>query len=357
MAKKKKKTTAARKTLIVLCVVLGIILAALVAGTVYAEYLLGKVNYVDSEATTPTLSQEEIDALYQPDEDWEEGEETEPEEVEFFETEPDEAEEAGSEETLPVFKTTSDNIKTFLLIGADDSEENGVSRTDSIILCTFNKTKKTITLTSFMRDIYVDIPGYKKNRINVPYSLGGLSLLHKTLEKNFGVVPDGTVIINFNNFVNLIDYVGGIEIELTSQEAKYIRQQYSGADTVEGVNLLNGWEALFYSRYRRSGGGDLDRTNRQRIVLSTLLHKYKNLSKAELLGVMDDVLPMVTTDMSKEDILGYFLSFFPMLAEAELVSTRIPVDNGYYLAKREGMSVVVADMAKNRKHLQSILTE
>ena len=72
---------------------------------------------------------------------------------------------------------------------------------------------------------------------------------------------------------------------------------------------------------------------------------------------MDDVLPMVTTDMSKEDILGYFLSFFPMLAEAELVSSRIPVDDGYYLAMREGMSVVVVDFAKNRKHLQSILTE
>ena len=68
MAKKKNKSTGTRKTLIVLCVVLGIILAALVAGTVYAEYLLGKVNYIDPNATAPTLSQEEIDALYQPDE-------------------------------------------------------------------------------------------------------------------------------------------------------------------------------------------------------------------------------------------------------------------------------------------------
>lgn len=354
MAKKKKKSTGARKTLIVLCVVFGLILAALVAGTVYAEYLLGKVNYVDSEATIPTLSQEQIDALYQPDEGLED--ETVPEETEpeVFETEP---EEEVIHETLPTFKTSSENIKTFLLIGADDSEPNGISRTDSIILCTFNKTNKTITLTSFMRDIYVDIPGYKKNRINVPYTLGGLPLLKKTLEKNFGVVPDGTVIINFGNFINLIDYVGGIEVELTKKESDYINLQYSGGDTKVGVNLLDGWEALFFSRYRGSGAGDLDRTNRQRIVLSTLLHKYKTLSKAELLAVMDDVLPMVTTDMSKEDILGHFLTFFPMLAEAELVSKRIPVDNGYYLAKREGMSVVVADMAKNRKALQEILYE
>jgi len=159
---------------------------------------------------------------------------------------------------------------------------------------------------------------------------------------------------DFNNFINLIDYVGGIEVELTKKESDYINLQYSGGDTKVGVNLLDGWEALFFSRYRGSGAGDLDRTNRQRIVLSTLLNKYKTLGKAELLGVMDDVLPMVTTDMSKEDILGHFLTFFPMLAEAELVSMRIPLDNAYYLAKREGMSVVVidsADMVKNKKAL------
>lgn len=354
MAKKKKNSRGARATLIALCVVLGLILAVLVAGTVYAEYLLGKVNYVDPEATSPTLSQEQIDALYQPDENLEE---TEPEETEFIETEPLEPEETAPPETVPPIKSSNANIKTFLLIGADDSEPNGISRTDSIILCTFNKNNKTITLTSFMRDIYVTIPGYKKNRINVPYTLGGLPLLKKTLETNFGVVPDGTVIINFDNFIDLIDYVGGIEVELTKKEADYINLQYAGGDTVAGVNLLDGWEALFFSRYRGSGAGDLDRTNRQRIVLSTLLNKYKTLGKAELLGVMDDVLPMVTTDMSKEDILGHFLNFFPMLAEAELVSKRIPIDNAYYLAKREGMSVVVVDMAKNKKALAETLYE
>ena len=184
MAKKKKKSTGARKTLIALCVVFGLILAVLVAGTVYAEYLLGKVNYVDSEATIPTLSQEQIDALYQPDEGLED--ETVPEETEpeVFETEP---EEEVIHETLPTFKTSSENIKTFLLIGADNNKTTGISRTDSIILCTFNKTQKKITLTSFLRDTYVSIPGYKKNRLNVPYTLGGLPLLLKTLEANFGL--------------------------------------------------------------------------------------------------------------------------------------------------------------------------
>lgn len=357
MAKKKNKSTGARKLLISLCVVLGIILAVLVAGTVYAEYLLGKVNYIDPDATTPTLSQEQIDALYQPDETEaveeteapvEEEEETEPVEVTPAETEP--------EFTLPVFQVDPENIKTFLLVGSDDGGYRGSSstpRTDSMILCVFNKTQKKITLLSLSRDLYVKIPGYKDNRINAAYSLGGTALLKKTIEKNYGITVDGSAIIDFGNFQNLIDYVGGVEIELTSKEAKYINEKNMGA----GVHTLYGHQALMYARFRGDGAGEIDRTGRQRYVLSQLLKKYKNLGKAELLGVMDDVLPMVTTDMSKEDILGHFLTFFPMLAEAEIVSTRIPVDGGYYLAMKEGMSVVVARKQETKEAIEAIFAE
>ena len=153
MAKKKKKSTGARKTLIVLCVVLGIILAALVAGTVYAEFLLGKVNYIDADAVAPTLSQEQIDELYRPDET-EAVEETEAVGGENEATEPVEVapEETEPEFTLPVIQVNSDNIKTFLLIGADvgggNRSANRIPRTDSIMLCVFNKNQKQITLLS-----------------------------------------------------------------------------------------------------------------------------------------------------------------------------------------------------------------
>ena len=360
MAKKKNKSTGARKLLISLCVVLGIILTVLVAGTVYAEYLLGKVNYIDPDATTPTLSQEQIDALYQPDETEaveeteapvEEEEETEPVEVTPAETEP--------EFTLPVFQVDPENIKTFLLVGSDDGGYRGSSstpRTDSMILCVFNKTQKKITLLSLSRDLYVKIPGYKDNRINAAYSLGGTALLKKTIEKNYGITVDGSAIINFGNFSDLIDYVGGVEVELNSKEVNYINKNSEHKMKV-GLNTLYGHQALMYARFRGDGAGEIDRTGRQRKVLSQLVNKYKNLGKAELLGVMDDVLPMVTTDMSKEDILGHFLTFFPMLAEAEIVSTRIPVDGGYYLAMKEGMSVVVARKQETKEAIEAIFAE
>jgi len=361
MAKKKKKASGTRKTLILLCVVLGIILAALVAGTVYAEFLLGKVNYIDPDAAAPTLSQEQIDELYRPDEteaaeeaeaSGEENEATEPAEVAPEETEP--------EFTLPVIKVNSDNIKTFLLIGSDvgggNRGANRVPRTDSIMLCIFNKNQKQITLLSLSRDLYVKIPGYKDNRINTAYSLGGVDLMKKTIEKNYGIVVDGSVIVNFDQFYELVDYVGGVEIELTSKEAQYLNTE-GGGGVKEGLNTLYGYNALQYVRFRGSGAGEIDRTGRQRTVLSKMVNKYKNLGKAELLGVMDDVLPMITTDMSKEDILGHFLNFFPMLAEAEIVSTRIPIDGGYYLTMKEGMSVIVARKEQTKEVIDSIFVE
>ena len=358
MAKKKKKSTGVRKTLIALCVVLGIVLAVLVAGTIYAEFLLGKVNYIDPNATAPTLSQEEIDALYRPDETeavieeeteavGEEAEETEPVEVVPEETEP--------EFTLPTIKVNPDNVKTFLLVGSDDGgyrAESSTPRTDSMILCVFNKSQKTITLLSLSRDLYVKIPGYKDNRLNVAFSLGGVSLLKATIEKNYGITVDGSAVINLGNFEDLIEYVGGIEVELTKKEADYINSGYGGVKV--GLNKLDGVQALLYARFRGSGAGEIDRTGRQRFVLSQLMNKYKNLSKAELLGVLDDLLPLITTDMSKEDILGHFLNFFPMLAEAELVSTRIPVDGGYYLTMKDGMSVIVARKQQTKEVIESV---
>lgn len=364
MAKKKNKSTGVRKTLIILCVVLGIILAALIAGTIYAEFLLGKVNYIDPDATAPTLSQEQIDELYKPDEtEAVEPDATEAEanaDEETAETEPVEMvpEETEPEFTLPVLQVNSDNIKTFLLVGSDDGgyrSKSSTPRTDSMILCIFNKTQKQITLLSLSRDLYVKIPGYKDNRINTAFSLGGTELLKKTIEKNYGIVVDGSAIIDLGNFEDLIDYVGGVEVELTKKEADYINSGYGPVKV--GMNTLNGINALLYSRYRGSGAGEIDRTGRQRFVLSQMIDKYKNLSKGELLGVLDDVLPLVTTDMSKGDILGHFLNFFPMLAEAEIVSTRIPIDGGYYLTMKDGMSVIVARKQETKEVIDSIFTE
>ena len=344
MAKKKNNRTALRSTLIALSIVLGIILAALIAGTVYADYLLGKVNYVDKEATAPTYSQEEVEQLLQ---------EEEVADPEF--TGPNLSEEEVVLETAPTMEETSDNVVTILLLGAD-RRKNELARTDTIILCTLNKSQNTITLTSMQRDTYVRIPGYASNRINAPYVLGGASLLEETLEYNFGIEVDGYVEVDFSHFAKLIDLLGGIELEVTSGIANFIYKE-SGSRVETGMQLLNGEQALHYSRYRGTAAGDFDRTNRQRVVLSTLLNEYKSKSMTELLGLLDDILPMVTTDLTQDEILGYFMDFFPMLANAEIVSKRIPADGAYYLAMIDGMSVVVPNIPMCAEELHNILSE
>ena len=349
MAKKKKsKGSSLRNTLIVLSVVLGVILAALVALTVYAEFLLGKVNYVDPDATQPTLSQAEIEALYN---------ETEPvaEDQEEF-AGPELNEEDVILETAPPMEVETENIVNILLVGVD-RRKNEPTRSDTMILCTFNKTQGTITLTSFMRDMYLKIPGYKSNRINVSYVLGGMNLLNETISYNFGVEADGIVEIDFNQFQKLIDLLGGIELELTKREADYVNYECHGK-LKSGVQLLTGEEALSFARCRKVGGdGDFGRTNRQRIVLTKLLNEYKNKSLTELIGLMDDILPMVTTNMTKDEILGYVKDLFPMLATAELVSSRIPADGAYYGAKINGMSVLVPDIPENAEILRKTMEE
>ena len=335
MAKKKKK--ALRRTLTWASILLGIVLVALVGATVYAEYLLDKVNYVDPEATLPTLSQEQLEVVEK---------ETEAEDLEF--TGPELKEEDVVLETVPAMEVDSEKVVNILLIGVD-RRKNEVARSDSMILCTFNKHSNTITLSSMMRDMYVRIPGYKSNRINVAYTLGGMKLLNKTINENFGVAADGIVEIDFANFEKLIDLLGGIELDLSSKEASYINRE-TGSKLTTGVQTLTGEQALWYSRYRKDGG-DFKRTNRQRIVLSVLLNRYKQLSMAELVGMMDDILPMVTTNMTKDEIFDHMTNFFPMLAGAQIVTQQIPAEGTYNQAKINDMAVLVPNISKNAKLL------
>lgn len=344
MAKKKKQNAGLRRTLIVLSVVLGVILAVLIAGTVYADYLLGKVNYLDKDDTAPTLSQEEMEALLN---------ETEPEDPDF--TGPELNDEDVLLETAPTMEETSENVVTILLIGADSTDGKN-ARSDSIILCTLNKTQNTISLTSLLRDTYVRIPGHSSNRINASFAWGGVSLLEDTIEENFGVRADGVVMIDFSHFEKLIDLLGGIELDLSYAEANFVNFK-AKCSLGTGVQTLNGKQALWYSRFRGTAAGDLARTNRQRVVLTTLLNEYKSKSLTELLSLLDDILPMVTTTMTQKEILGYVKDFFPMLATAEIQSYRIPVEGAYDNARINGMAVFVPNISKNAEELHKILSE
>jgi LCP family protein required for cell wall assembly len=258
--------------------------------------------------------------------------------------------------TGPQLQTGGGEIVNILLVGQDADDGTG-TRSDSMILCTFNKKENTITLTSFLRDLYVKIPGYHDNRINAAYAFGGMQLLKETLYENFDVEVDGSVLVDFDHFERIIDLLGGVTLELTNAEARYIKKYVPGSAVSAGSNLLSGTEALVYARDRNDVDGDFSRTNRQRKLLGALLKEYKGKRLMDMLRILNELRSMVTTDISKSDLTAFAVALVPMLEQAQITTQSIPVADGFYHAKIDGKAVLVPDMEKNRQILAELLTE
>ena len=333
----------------------GCCLPVLIAATVLVLGLLGIAAYgynnflnqiprVDEE-NEPTLSEEEILAIEQETDPVEEI----PEDATILEVE---------DVTLPAHEVTlleeEDHIINILLIGQDRRPGEGRQRSDSMILCTIDTQKKTLVMTSFLRDLYVDIPNwngrsYLDNRLNVCYALGGMGMLDAALKQNFGIQVDHNIEVDFSGFKNIIELFGGVSIKLTKAEADYI-----GGGLTEGVNFLTPEQALTYSRIRYLDS-DFGRTNRQRNVLNAMLNSVKNLSYDQLTNLVNNILPMITTDMSNADITGYMMEILPILSQLQVTTQYVPASGTYSSVYIRGMAVLVPDIPANVAILKETL--
>lgn len=335
-----------RVWLTVACVFLVIILLVLIAGAFAMAYLdkMWSMTVHPDEVSRATLSSSEIAELETMTEPEDVGG-TEPtmlpEEVTWA-TEP--AETIGGEDV--------DHIINILLIGQDRRPGEGRQRSDAMILCTVNTDAKTLTMTSFLRDMYIPIPGYRDNRINASYQFGGMPLLNECLELNFGIHVDGNVEVDFGEFIQIIDLLGGVKVSLTGPEVGYMTMH--GHEVYNGVNNLTGEEALTYARIRKLDS-DFQRTNRQRTVLLALLEKVKAMSFEQQYDLLLQILPLITTDIETKDILNYALTFLPILDELKVTTQHIPAQGTYTSARIRGMSVLVPDLEKNRQILVETL--
>ena len=326
--KKTKKLHGWKKVLlIVLLTILVLVAAAVIAGVVYWNSLLNMMG--DADETLPSVPQQELQKTTAP------------------------ASEATIEETAAPTVTTSpedtwpevvsnENITNIMLVGQNYREGEETKLSDTMILCSINRKTKTLTMMSIFRDLYVDFPPYKslgwgRNRINVCYHLGsletgtsqgGMEMLAQAVEYNFGIKIDHTVEIDFTAFKEIINALGGIEIELSEDEANYLNSDGKTNGTFEaGVNLLDGKSALAYARMRHSNGGDSDvkRTARQRNLISTILEECRGMGLLDLHKMATTVLPLITTDMTNSEITNYIFEFLPMLKDLEIVSMTLPV--------------------------------
>ena len=377
MEKKEKSPKGKRIALGIVCALLALVVIAMVGGTVLADTLLSGVNYVE-KGQDATLSPEEALALLASEKAEQDATEDEEEPTEASTeaateetteaTEETTEEPTEDEETLgtdnPDAVGDEDYITNVLLVG-QDSRTGRRERSDTMILVTINSEKDTIVLTSFMRDMYVMIPGYFKEKINAAYMLGGMDLLNATLYENFGVVVDHNVEVSFKQFTKIIDYLGGIDLELTQKEADFVNKAMGkgAAQLVEGMNHLNGHRALAYARYRKDATGDFGRTERQRKTINAVIEKYKDSDLTTMIGMVNKLMGMITTNMTKTEILGYAVKYFPMLASAEIVSQRVPFDGKhtnnkdyYYMNKVDEISVVVPNLKENREKLAETLS-
>ena len=259
--------------------------------------------------------------------------------------------------------STLNSSFTLLLIGSDSYDEEHRGRGDALILVQVNGAAKEIRLVSFLRDLYVSIPGKSSNRINASYVWGGESLLRRTLEKNFGVTADAYMEVNFDRMVKLIDGIGGVEVEVSKKERtqvnsilRFYNKQIGAPEEDElleetGLTHLTGKQALCFSRIRKIDG-DEQRTARQRKVLEAAFRKVSALSLAEITAVLTANLDVVTTDLTLADCL----TLIPLAIQcrnATFETLTIPQDgHGAFV---DESWVLKADLKKEKKALLAFL--
>ena len=245
-------------------------------------------------------------------------------------------------------------VSNILLLGVDGSADSS-SRSDSMILVSVDFAHMKIKLTSFLRDSWVEIPSKgKKGKLNSACSHGGPQLVVDTIEYNFGVDIDHYVMVDFDMFTQIIDCLGGIDIEVTEKEAKYINKTTRHTvDSGENVHL-NGDEALVYCRIRKLDS-DYMRTYRQRKVITALIGQAKNAGVAALIETMRNIFPLIQTDMSAAEITGLAYKAGIGVLACEIEQNRVPIDEHMKPDTRNGQWVEVLDLEATKEYLQDYI--
>jgi len=251
-------------------------------------------------------------------------------------------------------------------IGYGESKSNG--HTDSIMIATMNINTGSFKLTSLMRDSWVTIPGYGDQRINTAYAKGGINTMYETIAYNYDLQLDGHALVGFNDFEQIIDTLGGIEIELTEQEASYLNStnyisNKAYRTVVPGKQTLNGNQALGYCRVRKiptldGSNNDMGRTSRHRRVINAIFDKVKTSSITDLISVANKILPLVETDIRKNNCKAYLANAIEIgIKDMNLETLRLPEDGGYTAEKINGAQVLVPIWDKTVESLHQFIFE
>jgi len=237
----------------------------------------------------------------------------------------------------------NNDIKNIVLFGIDETD--GVTgRSDCIMILTIDNMHKELKLSSIIRDSYVVIPTKdKKDKINHAYAFGGPQLALKTLNQNFNLNLSQFVTVNFSSLPKIIDMLGGITLDITTDELKHINNYINDLNHKNGTNSPNiitsgsqkvdGTQALAYCRIRYTDGGDFERSKRHRTVINQIIDKCKTIPLTQYSSFLDELLPFVDTNLESSEILSIAVNL-SLLKDRPLLQDRFPRDedsNGKFI--------------------------
>lgn len=267
-------------------------------------------------------------------------------------------------------------VLNIMLFGEDNANGAEFGRSDSMIMLSIDNRHQKLKMTSFQRDSYVYVDGYGYDKLTNAYAYGGPKLTIQTIESNFGIKVDRYAVVDYASFIQIIDVLGGIDIELTQDEIDYINyqlyknKQSSTPTTITdgpGVVHLTGQQALWYARNRgldskEEGigldGDDWDRTSRQRNLLETLINDMKKADLTQIISIVGKVGPLVTTNLKKDEITALVSHSLTYLSYSTHQYT-VPQEGQWYYDDNTpvGSAIVFSDLNTQRKLFAEFIYE
>ena len=259
---------------------------------------------------------------------------------------------------------TRDGMHHYLLLCVDQwkGKPQNLGNTDGIMLLTLDTRANRIMLTSLIRDALVVRPDGVIGRVTYIAKNYGPEELCKVLSQHFGIKIEKYVLFDFQQVANIVDYMGGVEIDVSASDARYLRDYPLDAHQTTpkmnraGTYLFTGRAAVIYMRIRKSGGGgDFMRTQRARTVLSTLADKCRVMTYDQARALVDSISENTTmTNMSLDEMVQA-MEIAYSLRSCVIEELRIPQEDAVSPIKYAGMSVQEIDWVKSREDLNDYM--
>lgn len=252
----------------------------------------------------------------------------------------------------------------FAVFGVDSREgemEKG-TRTDCLIVASLNNETKEVKLVSVYRDSFLDLSDGRLQKCNAAYSYGGAEQAINMLNMNLDLDIQDFVTVDFTAVSDVVDLLGGIEIEIQEEEVQYLNEFIDETGAVAGkpanhiatagVQTLDGVQATTYARIRSTAGSDFTRTERQRRVIEKIAEKAVKSDLVTINKIIDQVFPKIKTSLSMTEILNYAKSF----AKYKIAGTTgFPMEKTTDTIPGKGSIVIPTDLITNVKMLHEFL--